>query len=99
MFRGATLIALLACAAASVSCVTTYDAYGRPVQTVDPGMAVAGVAAAGLIGYAIADNHNHHGYYGYGGGYCAPQPYYYGGGGYYRGGYSGGYSRGRYSHP
>ena len=97
MFRGSALIALLACAAASVSCVTTYDAYGRPVQTVDPGMAVAGVAAAGLIGYAIADNHNHHHGY-YGGGYCAPRAYY-GGGGYYRGGYGGGYSRGHYSHP
>ena len=94
MFRGSVLIALLACAAASVSCVTTYDAYGRPVQTVDPGMAVAGVAAAGLIGYAIADGHHHGGYYGHGGGYYAPRPYY-GGGGYYRGGYS----RGHYSHP
>lgn len=88
------MIALLVCAATSVSCVTTYDAYGRPVQTVDPGMAVAGVAAAGLIGYAIADNNNHHHGY-YGGGYCAPRTYY-GGGGYYRGG---GYSRGHYSHP
>jgi hypothetical protein len=100
VFRRSTLIALILCAASSVSCVTTYDSYGRPVQTVDPGMAVAGMAAAGLIGYAIADNHNHHhSYYGYGGGYCAPRPHYYGGGGYYRGGYGGGYSRGRYSHP
>lgn len=81
-----------------MSCVTTYDSYGRHVQTVDPGMAVAGVAAAGLLGYAIADSHHHHGYYGYGGGYCPP-PYY--GGGYYRhSGYvRGGYSRGHYSHP
>ena len=66
----------------SVSCMTTYDAYGRPMQTVDPGLAVAGVAAAGLIGYAAANNNNHHhhdrGYY-QGNGY-------YGGGGYYRGG-------------
>jgi hypothetical protein len=51
----------------SVSCMTTYDAYGRPVQSVDPGLAVAGIAAAGLIGYAAGDNddhrhrsHNHH---------------------------------------
>jgi hypothetical protein len=36
--------------------MTTYDTYGRPVQTVDPGLAVAGVAAAGLIGYAVANN-------------------------------------------
>jgi len=60
--------------------MTTYDAYGRPMQTVDPGLAVAGVAAAGLIGYAAANNNHHHdhGYYGGGG--------YYGGSGYYRGG-------------
>jgi hypothetical protein len=59
--------------------MTTYDAYGRPVQSVDPAVAVAGAAAAGLVGYAIADggHHHHHGYYG---------PRYYGGG-YYRGGY------------
>lgn len=67
--------ALLVPLGMSVSCMTTYDAYGRPMQTVDPGLAVAGVAAAGLIGYAAANNnhHHHHGYYG--------------GGGYYRGGY------------
>jgi hypothetical protein len=38
--------------------MTTYDTYGRQVQTVDPGLAVAGVAAAGLIGYAIANNND-----------------------------------------
>lgn len=64
--------ALLAVAGSSVSCVTTYDTTGRPVQTVDPAVAVAGVAAAGLIGYAIGQDHHHHG------------GYYYGGGGYYR---------------
>ncbi len=63
---------LLALAGSSVSCVTTYDTAGRPVQTVDPAMAMAGVAAAGLIGYAIGQDHHHHG------------GYYYGGGGYYR---------------
>ena len=65
--------------------MTTYDGYGRPVQTVDPGLAVAGIAAAGLIGYAAGNNRSNYrdyprgGYYGggYGGGY-------YGGGGYYR---------------
>lgn len=41
-------------------CVTTYDAWGRPVQSVDPGAAVVGAAAAGLIGYAIASEHGHH---------------------------------------
>ncbi len=56
----------------SVSCVTTYDYTGRPVQTVDPVVAVAGVAAAGLAGYAIGKrNRSHHGSYygGYHGGY------------------------------
>jgi hypothetical protein len=74
------LTALAACIVTSVSCMTTYDANGRPVQSVDPAVAVAGAAAAGLVGYAIADgghHHHHHGYYG---------PRYYGGG-YYRGGY------------
>lgn len=62
----------------STSCMTTYDAAGRPVQTVDPAMAAAGVVAAGLVGYAISENNNHnHGYYGggyrgYGGGYYRP---------------------------
>lgn len=47
---------------------------------VDPALAVAGVAAAGLLGYAIGNNrghHHHHGPayyrpvgYGYYGGYC-----------------------------
>lgn len=58
----------------SVGCMTTYDAYGRPVQSVDPGVAVAGMAAAGLIGAAIANDNDHHHYHG---------GYYYGGGGYY----------------
>lgn len=50
----------------STRCTTTYDAYGRPVQSVDPGVAIAGVAAAGVLGYAIANNndddhhHRHH---------------------------------------
>jgi hypothetical protein len=80
-------------------CMTTYDAYGRPVQTVDPALAVAGVAAAGLIGYALAEGNDnddyyhggyqntyHGGYYkGYHGNYhYRPAPY-------YRGGYHGGY--------
>jgi len=75
--------AILLMAAGSVGCVTTYDATGRPVQTVDPVVATAGIAAAGLIGYAIANDggghhHGHRGHYGRG---------------YYRGGY---YGRGCY---
>lgn len=87
VFRWSTLSALLISIGASVSCMTTYDAYGRPVQSVDPGMAMAGVAAAGLIGYALADDNHHDNHYYHGGG-----GYYGGGGGYYRGG--GGYYRG-----
>ncbi len=49
---------------------------------VDPAVAIAGVAAAGLIGYAIGNNNNYPRYYGpaYGGGYYRPAygPGYYG---------------------
>ena len=81
--RLTAISALVACVALSVSCMTTYDAYGRPVQSVDPGAAVVGAAAAGIAGYAIGNSHHHdhynHGYYGggyYGGGYYAPRGYY-----------------------
>lgn len=88
MLRLGVLALLVAFAGSSVSCMTTYDASGRPVQSVDPGLAVAGVAAAGLIGYAAANNnhHHHHGYYdgGYYGGYRGG---YYRRGGHYHGGY------------
>lgn len=77
------LTALLACVTLSASCTTSYDAYGTPRQSVDPGVALMGVAAAGLVGYALA-NDNHHGHY--------RRSSYYGGGGYYGGGYGGGYS-------
>jgi len=51
-------IAILLLAGGSVSCMTTYDSAGRPVQSVDPAMAVAGAAAAGLVGYSLANNRN-----------------------------------------
>lgn len=59
---------IVALAVSSISCMTTYDTTGRPVQSVDPGLALAGVAAAGLIGYAASNNnrrdyrrgHSHH---------------------------------------
>ena len=77
------LILTLASAAVSlggVSCMTTYDAYGRPVQSVDPGAAAVGIAAAGVLGYALANDHNNHYYHGhYHGGYYRPyahRPYY-----------------------
>ncbi|MBN8456292.1 MAG: hypothetical protein J0M04_00405 [Verrucomicrobia bacterium] len=96
-FRLAACLALSAALALSgTSCTTTYDYYGRPVQSVDPGMAAAGIAAAGLIGYAIGQNNRHHH------GHCGPRggshtsygvsvgggyPGGYGYGGYYGGGY------------
>lgn len=67
--RRFTLLAAIAVwSGSNVSCVTTYDAAGRPVQTVDPGVAVAGVAAAGLIGYALGQDNGHHHHH-YSGGY------------------------------
>lgn len=66
-----TAIAIATTALASTSCMTTYDAYGRPVQSVDPGAAAAGAVAAGAVGYAIGQNNDHDHYY-YGGGYRRP---------------------------
>jgi hypothetical protein len=71
----------LVTALSSVSCMTTYDSYGRPMQTVDPGLAIAGVAAAGVLGYALAnDNDNGHRHYNrhHRGGYYAQPSYGYG---------------------
>ena len=45
-----------AMALSSVSCQTSYDAFGNPRQSVDPGVAIAGVAAAGVLGYALSNN-------------------------------------------
>ncbi|MDG2125308.1 MAG: hypothetical protein P8J87_16515 [Verrucomicrobiales bacterium] len=68
------------------SCTTSYDAYGRPQQTVDPGLAVAGIAAAALVGYALASDHggHHGGHGGHGGGHYGGH-----GGGHYGGGHRG----------
>jgi hypothetical protein len=66
IFRCSALCALLFAVLSGTSCMTTYDSAGRPVQSVDPAVAVAGAAAAGLVGYAIANDnrrHHHHGYY------------------------------------
>ncbi len=68
--RLTTLSLLVACLGSGISCMTTYDVHGRPMQTVDPVVAVAGVAAAGLIGYAAGNNHGDGGCYG--GGYYGP---------------------------
>ena len=78
LLRLSSVPLLVAALAASVSCMTTYDSAGRPVQSVDPAVAVAGAAAAGLVGYAIAnnnnDNYHHHGHYR--SGYYRRGPYY-----------------------
>ena len=87
------LTALVACATLSASCTTSYDAYGNPRQSVDPGVALVGVAAAGIVGYALADDndsYSQNNYYG-GGGYYRRSSYGYGGG-HYGGHYNGGYS-------
>ncbi len=44
----------------SSSCMTAYDAYGRPIQVVDPAVAAAGIIAAGAVGYAVASEANNH---------------------------------------
>ena len=57
------LIAVPVACLTAASCMTTYDAYGRPVQSVDPGAAAAGVAAAGIIGYAAGRDRDRDRYY------------------------------------
>ena len=47
------------------SCTTTYDAYGRPVQSVDPAAVAIGAVALGATAYAIGRNDSYG--YGYGG--------------------------------
>lgn len=52
-------------------------AYGAQPMGVDPGLAVAGAAAAGLLGYALGNNNHNHYYHGpyYGPRYYGPVPY------------------------
>jgi hypothetical protein len=57
------LAGLVACL--GVSCTTAYDAYGYPQQVVDPGVAIAGAAAVGLLAYGLANSDNHHHNHGY----------------------------------
>lgn len=66
MKKTITLVLIGAITLVSTNCTTTYDSYGNPRQSVDPGAAVAGAAAAGVLGYAIAnnrDNDNNRNYY------------------------------------
>lgn len=67
------LLALSLAPAIAASCTTTYDAQGRPVQSVDPAAAAAGIAAAAAISYAVGRNSKRDSYY-YGGGYYRPCP-------------------------
>lgn len=65
MKKTITIMLAGAFALATTNCTTTYDAYGNPRQSVDPGTAAAGVAAAGVLGYALAkdrnsDSHRHY---------------------------------------
>jgi hypothetical protein len=66
-----------------VSCTTAYDAYGRPLQVVDPAVAVLGAAAVGALAYGLAtsDDHDHRHYRSrhyrsYDRGYYRPSRYY-----------------------
>lgn len=54
------LIAITAMCMLTQACMTTYDAYGRPVQSVDPGVATAGIIGAGLIGYSLGNTNSSH---------------------------------------
>ena len=40
------------------SCTTAYDQYGRPRQVVEPGAALIGAAAVGLLAYGLANSNN-----------------------------------------
>lgn len=79
------LVVALVVATLFTSCTTVYDPYGRPYQTVDPGAALVGAAAVGLLAYGLAssydNNHCNGNYHGY-----SHRPHY-GGYGHYRRGY------------
>lgn len=54
------------------SCTTMYDSYGRPVDVITPEGAALAAVAAGVVGYAIADNNRGRSHYrgrGYGNSY------------------------------
>jgi hypothetical protein len=53
-----------------VSCMTTYDAYGNPVQSVSPGGAAAIAVGAAALGVAAGRQHRGHDVYYYGGRPC-----------------------------
>ncbi len=63
----------------TVSCMTTYDAQGNPVQSVDPGAAAAIAVGAAALGAAAGRSYRGHDVYYYHGRPC----YYRGGRRYY----------------
>ncbi len=54
LFVAATLSALV-----FSNCVQSFDAAGRPIQTVDPAAAIVGAAVVGTIAYAAGNNNNY----------------------------------------
>ena len=76
-FRKLVFLVLAVAIFLSVSCMNAYDSRGRPIQAVDPGVAIAGAAAAGVVGYSLANDHNDRHYYRRG--YGSHRGYYYGG--------------------
>lgn len=42
------------------SCVTSYDRYGRPIQTVDPVAATVGAAVVGAVAYNAGQNNSYY---------------------------------------
>ena len=59
------------------NCVTSYDAHGRPIQTVDPAAVAVGAVLLGTAAYAIGHNNSGH------------NGHYYGSSGYHHGGHHG----------
>ncbi len=54
------LVLAIVIATSTISCTTAYDAYGRPQQVVDPGAALVGAAAVGLLAYGLSESNHHH---------------------------------------
>lgn len=58
---GLRIVSALLVASLGIGCTTAYDQYGRPRQVVEPGAAIFGAAAIGLLAYGLADsNQSHH---------------------------------------
>jgi hypothetical protein len=54
------LVLAVVIATSTSSCMTAYDAYGRPQEVVDPGAALVGAAAVGLLAYGLSESNHHH---------------------------------------